>query len=328
MRRREFMALVGGAAAWPCAARAQSNGQLRRVALLLAEGESDPDATLRNETFRAALARRGWTEGDNVRIDTRWNVAAADRIHAVAAELATQAPDVIVPSGAGMVAALLQAMHDVPIVFVLVADPVGAGFVDSLAHPGGNATGFTSIDYIFGGKWLELLKQLVPSLTRIAIIRDPTVSAGIGLFGSIQSAASSLGVEVSPVNVRDESEIARGIAAFARGANDGLVVTPSTLVFAHRDLIVSLAAQHKLPAVYPGRPFVAAGGLATYAPSVVKEYEQAAGYVDRVLKGEKPDRLPVQNPTKYDLILNLKTAKALGITVPHNLLVLADEVIE
>jgi putative tryptophan/tyrosine transport system substrate-binding protein len=263
-----------------------------------------------------------------VQMDIRWNVAAADRVRSVVAELVTLTPDVIIPEGVALVGPLLQATRTIPIVFVLVADPVGAGFVDSLAHPGGNATGFIAVEYGFGGKWLELLKQLVPGLTRVAVIRDPSISAGIGFFGAIQAAAPSLGVEVAPVNVADASEIERAIAAFVRGPTDGLVVTPSALALAQRNAIVAAAAQHRLPAVYFARPFIAAGGLVAYAPSVTDEYRLAAGYVDRILKGAKPADLPVQNPTKYELILNLKTAKALGLNVPAALLASADEVIE
>jgi putative ABC transport system substrate-binding protein len=328
MKRREFISLLGGAAAWPLAARAQQPERMRRVTVLLIESQDDADALARSQSFQHALQQLGWTEGRNVQIDTRWNVAAADRVRAVAAELATTGPDVILASGAAMVGPLLQATRSVPVVFVLVADPVGAGLVESLAHPGGNATGFTAVEYGFGGKLLELLKELVPSLTRAAIVRDPTISAGIGLFDAIQSAAPSLGMEVVAVDVRDASELERGIAAFAQSPNDGMVVTASALAFAYRALIVALATKHKLPAVYPGRPFVASGGLAAYAPDISEEYRLAAGYVDRILKGEKPANLPVQNPTKYSLVINLKAAMALGITVPPTWLARADEVIE
>lgn len=331
MRRREVIGLLGGAAMSlfkPLAARAQQDGRVRRIGVLQVQGQNDPDAAARGEAFRQALQRLGWIDGRNVQIDTRWNAAAPDRIRTYAAELAALAPDVILVSGAAGVAQMLEATRTVPIVFVLVADPVGAGFVGSLAHPGGNVTGFTAVEYGVGGKWLELLKQIAPGLTRAAVIRDPAVSAGVGLFGVIESVAPSLGVEVVPVNVSDATEIERGIDAFARGPNDGLVVTASALAFAHRDLIVTLATRYRLPAVYPARPFVASGGLAAYTPNIIEEYRLAAGYVDRILKGEKPADLPVQNPTKYELIINLKTAKTLGLTVPPSLLVTADEVIE
>jgi putative tryptophan/tyrosine transport system substrate-binding protein len=328
MRRREFITLVGGAAAWPLAARAQQNDRVRRISVLMIEGQDDPDSKARSESFRQALQRLGWTEGGNLEIDIRWSVATAERVRAVVADLSARTPDVIVASGAAHVAPLLQVTRTIPIVFVLVADPVGAGFVDTLAHPGGNATGFTAVEYVFGGKYLELLKELAPGLTRAAVIRDPNISAGIGLFGAIQSVAPSLGVEVVPVNVRDSSEIERSIDAFAHGSNDGLIVTASALAFTQRDLIVTLAARHKLPAVYPARPFVASGGLAAYMVNIGEEYRLAAGYVDRILKGEKPADLPVQNSTKYELIINLKTAKALGLDIPASIVTRADEVIE
>jgi ABC-type uncharacterized transport system substrate-binding protein len=326
MRRREFIALLGGVA-WPRVAHAQQGG-MRRVGVLMTESERDPDAAARSEAFRRALQLLGWTEGRNVQIDIRWSAAAADKIRVYAAELVALAPDVILASGAAEVAPLLRMTRTIPIVFVLVADPVGAGFVESLAHPGGNATGFTAVEYSLGGKWLELLKELVPGLTRAAIIRDPAISAGVGLFGAIQSVAPLLGVEVVSVDVSDPSNMARDIAAFARSPNDGLIVTASALAFARRDLIVGLAAQHDLPAVYPARPFVVSGGLAAYTPNIPEEYRLAAGYIDHILRGEKPGDLPVQNPTKYELIINLKTAKALRLTVPQSLLATADEVIE
>jgi putative tryptophan/tyrosine transport system substrate-binding protein len=327
--RRQFISALGGAAiAWSPVARAQQPERMRRITVLLAESQDDPDAVARGQSFRQALQQLGWTEGRNARIDTRWNVGTADQVHAVAAELATTVPDLILAGGAATVGPLLQATRAIPIVFVLVADPVSAGFVDSLAHPGGNATGFTAVEYGFGGKWLELLKELFPTLTRAAVVRDPTISVGIGLFDAMQSAAASLGVEVVSVDVRDASEMERGIAAFAQSPNGGMVVTASAQAFARREQIVAMAAQHKLPAVYPARPFVVSGGLAAYTPDILEEYRLAAGYVDRILKGEKPANLPVQNPTKYALIINLKTAKALGITVPPTLVARADEVIE
>ena len=269
----------------------------------------------------------GWIDGRNVRIETRWAGAGAEEIRRNASELAALA-DVIVTNGAAGVGPLLQATRKVPIVFVLVADPVGAGFVDSLAHPGGNATGFAAVDFGFGGKLLELLKEIEPSLKRAAVIRDPAISAGIGIFGAIQAAAPSFGMEAVPVNVRDPSEIERSIVNFAGGGSGGLIVTSSALAFTHRDLIVRLAKEHKLPGVYFARPFVAAGGLVSYSPDILDQYRQAAGYVDRILKGVKAADLPVQNPTKYELVINLKTATALGLKVPPMLLARADEVIE
>ena len=270
----------------------------------------------------------GWTIGRNVRIDTRWATANAADIRRHAAELVALAPDVILAHGDSTVGPLLQATRTVPIVFPIVADPVGAGFVDSLARPGGNATGFMNFEYSMGGKWLELLKQIAPGVTRVAVLRDPTIPAGIGQFGVIQAVAPSLRVEVNPVNMRDAGEIERAVAAFARSGNGGLIVTASASAVLHRDLIVTLAARHKLPAVYFERSFVAAGGLISYGPDRIDQYRQAAGYVDRILKGEKPADLPVQAPTKYELVINLKTAKTLGLTVPPTLLARADEVIE
>ena len=269
----------------------------------------------------------GWSDGRNLRIDTRW--ATADDIRRHAAELAALAPDVLVAAtGTATVAPLLQATRTVPIVFVIVIDPVGAGFVASLARPGGNATGFTIFEYSMSGKWLELLKEIAPRVTRAAVLRDPAVASGIGQFGAVQIVAPSLGVELSPVDVRDAGEIERAVTAFARGSNGGLIVTASALATVHRDLIITLAARHKLPAVYSDRYFVTAGGLISYGPDLIDQYRRAAGYVDRILKGEKPADLPVQAPTKYELVINLKTAKALGLTFPPAVLARADEVIE
>jgi putative ABC transport system substrate-binding protein len=327
MRRRQFMTLLGGAAAWPLAALAQQGERLRRIGVLMNQAADDPEGQARLIAFVQALQQFGWTDGRNVRIDTRWAAGDADRIRQYAAEFAAPAPDVILATGSFGVGPLLQATRAVPIVFVIVPDPVGAGFVDNLARPGGNATGFLQFEYALSGKWLELLKQVAPSVTRAAVIRDPAITAGIGQFGVIQSVAQSLGVEVSPVNVRDPGEIERAVAAFARTPNVGLIVTGSALATVHRRLIINLAARHKLPAAYVARYFVTDGGLISYGADLVDQYRQAAGYVDRILKGEKPADLPVQAPTKYELVINLKTAKALGLEVPPTLLARADEVI-
>jgi len=290
--------------------------------------EEDAEGQARFAAFLQGLRQLGWTDGRNVRIDYRWGGGNADNIRKQAAELAALAPDVILAAGAAVAGPLLQATRTVPIVFVIVPDPVGAGFVDSLARPGGNATGFITFEYSISAKWLELLKQIAPDVTRAAVLRDPAISTGIGQFGAIQAVAPSLGVEVSPVNVRDAGEIERAIAAFARPSNGGLIVTASALVVVHRDLIITLAARHKLPAVFYERFFVAGGGLISYGPDYLDEFRRAAGYVDRILKGEKPADLPVQAPTKYKLVINLKTAKTLGLTMPPALLATADEVIE
>jgi ABC-type uncharacterized transport system substrate-binding protein len=328
MKRRDFITLLGGAAvAYPLAARAQQSG-MRRIGIILPAASDDAEYQARVGAFLQALALLGWTIGRNVRIDTRWATANAADIRRHAAELAALAPDVILASGASTVGPLLQATRTVPIVFPIVVDPVGAGFVDSLARPGGNATGFMNFEYSMGGKWLELLKEIAPGVMRVAVIRDPTQTGGIGQFSAIQAVAPSLGVEVSPLNVRAAGEIERAVTAFARTSNGGLIVTGSGLAQLHRDLIATLAARHKLPAVYNQRYFVAAGGLISYGPDLIDQYRRAAGYVDRILKGEKPADLPVQAPTKYELVINLKTAKALGLDIPTTLLARADEVIE
>jgi putative ABC transport system substrate-binding protein len=328
MKRREFITLLGGAAAaWPLAARAQPE-RMRRIGVLMNPGESDPEGQARFAAFLQGLQQLGWTDGRNVRIDTRWSPGDADDTRRHATELVALAPDVILATGSATVASLLPVTHAVPIVFVLFPDPVGAGIVDSLARPGGNVTGFTSYEYGISGKWLELLKQIAPGVTRAAVIRDPAASGGIGQFAAIQSVAPSLGVEVSPVNVRDAGEIERAVTAFVRSSNGGLIVTGSALAFVHRNLLVTLAARHKLPAVYWIRSLVTDGGLISYGPDIIDQYRRAAAYVDRILKGEKPADLPVQAPIKYELVINLKTAKALGLDVPDKLLALADEVIE
>jgi ABC-type uncharacterized transport system substrate-binding protein len=329
MRRREFITLLGGAAVtWPLSAPAQQGERMRRIGVLMPLAADDPEPQLRVAGLAQGLQQLGWVIGRNVRIETRWSAGNADDIRKYAVELAALAPDVILANGGAAVAPLLQATRTHPIVFVLVPDPVGSGFVDSLARPGGNATGFLSFEYGMSGKWLELLKQMAPGVTRVAVIRDAAISAGVGQWAAIQGIAPSLGVEVIPVNVRDAGEIERAVAAFARSATDGMVVTGSALSAVHRKLIVALAARHKLPAVYWSRLPVADGGLISYGPDLVDQYRRAAGYVDRILRGEKPADLPVQAPTKYELVVNLKTAKALGLTVPDSLLARADEVIE
>jgi putative tryptophan/tyrosine transport system substrate-binding protein len=329
MRRREFITLLGGAAAWPLAARAQQAERVRRIGILMAAASDDAEFQARMAAFLQGLAQLGWTDGGNVRIDTRWATTNADHLRRHAAELAALAPDVLVAAtGTATVAPLLQATRSVPIVFVPVIDPVGAGFVASLARPGGNATGFTMFEYGLSGKWLELLKQIVPGMTRAAVLRDPAIASGIGQFAAVQAVAPSLGVELSPVDVRDAPEIERAVTAFARSSNGALIVPGSAPATRHRDLIIALAARHRLPAVYASRYFVTDGGLISYGPDLIDQYRRAAGYVDRILKGEKPADLPVQAPTKYELVINLKTAKALGLEVPDKLLATADEVIE
>ena len=327
--RRELLAALGGAAAaWPLAARAQQRGRVRRIGALMALAADDPDASVRVAAFAQGLQELGWTVGENVRIDYRWAPSEADRIR-YAAELVALMPDVILATSGATVGALQQASRTVPIVFVTTIDPVGGGWVASLARPGGNATGFTSVEFSIGGKWLELLKEIAPRLTRVAVLRDPSVPAGSGGFAAIQTVAPSFGVELTPVGVRDANEIKRGITAFAREPNGGLImVGPPSSVVGHRDLIITLAAQHKLPAVYGPQFYVTSGGLMSYGPIASDQYRRAAGYVDRILKGEKPADLPVQAPTKYELAINLKTAKALGLDVPPTLLARADEVIE
>jgi putative tryptophan/tyrosine transport system substrate-binding protein len=328
IRRREFITLLGGAAAaWPLAARAQQGERMRRIGVLMYLAADDSETQARLAAFAQALKQLGWSDGRNLRIDTRW--ATADDIRTHAAELAALAPDVLVAgTGTATAAPLLQATRTVPIVFVTVIDPVGAGFVASLARPGGNATGFTMFEYGMSAKWLELLKEIAPRVTRAAVLRDPAIASGIGQFATVQAVAPSLGVELSPVDVRDAPEIERAVTAFARSGNGGLIVTASALATRYRDLIITLAARHKLPAVYSRRLFVADGGLLSYGPDYVDQFRRAAGYVDRILKGEKPADMPVQAPTRYELVINLKTAKALGLTIPESFLLRADEVIE
>jgi putative ABC transport system substrate-binding protein len=330
MRRREFISLLGGAAvAWPLAAHAQQSERVRRIGVLMASAADDSENQARMAAFLQSMAQSGWIDGRNVRIDTRWATTNADDLRRHAAELAALAPDVILAaSGTSTVAPLLQATRTVAIVFVVVIDPVGAGFVASLARPGGNATGFLMFEYGLSGKWLELLKQVAPGVTRAAVLRDAAIASGIGQFAAVQAVAPSLGVELSPVDARDAPEIERALMAFARSGDGGLIVTPSPVANRHRNLIATLAARHGLPAVYGTRQYVAAGGLISYGPDMIEQYRRAAGYVDRILKGEKPADLPVQAPTRYELVINLKTAKALGLDLPAMLLARADEVID
>jgi putative tryptophan/tyrosine transport system substrate-binding protein len=329
MRRREFITLLGGAAAaWPVAARAQQGERVRRIGMLLPATSDDPEFQVRVAAFHQALALLGWTIGRNVRIDTRWATSNVVDIRRHAAELAVLAPDVVVAYGTSTVAAMLQETRTVPIVFPVAADPVAAGVVDSLARPGGNATGFMTVEFSMGAKRLELLKQIAPGLTRVAVLRDSTQGGGTSEFAVIQAMAPSLRMEVSVVNMREAGDIERAIVAFARSPNSGLMVTVGSAAQFHRDLTITLAARHKLPAVYFERNFVAAGGLISYGPDFVDQFRRAAGYVDRILKGEKPADLPVQAPTRYETVLNMKTAKALGLNVPAEVLVRADEVIE
>jgi putative tryptophan/tyrosine transport system substrate-binding protein len=329
VKRREFLAFAGGAVAIaPFAARAQQRERMRLIGVLLPATADDVEIQVRIAAFHESLQQSGWTIGRNVRIDTRWATTDAAEIRRHAAELAALAPDVILAPAATTVGPLLQATRTVPIVFPGFVDPVGAGVVESLARPGGNATGFMNFEYSIGGKWLELLKQVASGVTRVAVLRYAATPSGVGQFGIIQSVAPSLRVEVTPVNMRDAPEIERAVAAFARAPNGGLIVTASPLAQRHRDLIVTLAARHKLPAVYFDRVFAAAGGLISYGPDYIDQYRRAAGYVDRILKGEKPADLPVQAPARYELVINLKTAKALGLAVPQTLLASANEVIE
>jgi putative tryptophan/tyrosine transport system substrate-binding protein len=328
MRRRDFLTLVGSTTAWPLAARAQQPDRMRRIGVLVSLAADDQEAQARLAAFLQGLQQLGWTVGRNVRIDYRWGGGDAERIRGYAAELVALAPDIILASGGVTMAPLQQATRTVPIVFASVIDPVGAGYVASLARPGGNATGFTQFEYGISGKWLELLKEIAPGVTRAAVLRDPATAAGIGQLGAIQSVAPAFGVEVSPIDVREAGEIERAVAAFARGSNDGLIVVPAALAIVHRELIITLAARHRLPAVYPLRFFVTSGGLISYGSDSIDAYLRAAGYVDRILKGEKPADLPVQAPTRYELAINLKTAKTLGLNVPSALIARADEVIE
>jgi putative ABC transport system substrate-binding protein len=329
MRRREFIKVIAGSGvAWPLAAHAQQGERVRRIGVLLARAVADAEATEDVGAFAQGLAELGWTIGRNVRIEYRYAANDPETIRKYAKEMVALAPDVVLTAGTPSVAALQQSSRSIPIVFTAVTDPVGAGLVDSLAKPGGNITGFMLSEYSLNAKLLELLKQIEPSVRRAAVLRDSRNPAGMAQYGTIQAVASSVGVEVSPINVGDAREIERAVAAFARSANTGLVVTGSASATTHRELIIALAAQHKLPAVYASRFNVTLGGLISYGPNRVDQFRRAAGYIDRILKGEKPADLPVQAPTNYELIINLKTAKALGLTVPQTLLASANEVIE
>jgi len=328
VKRRDFITLLGGAAAWPLAANAQQPEAMRRIGILFSIGADDQQGQARHAAFVQRLRDLGWTEGGNVRIETRWAAGNAMDMRKYAAELISFAPNVILAAGGSTVVPLMQATNNIPIVFTGVSDPVGGGLVASLAGPSGNVTGFTAFEYSMSGKWLELLKDVAPTVKGVAVLRDPGIPQGIGQFGAVQPLGPSLGVEVSPLNVRDAVEIERDITAFAHGSNGGLIITASGLAIVHRELIVTLAARYKLPAIYFERFFVAGGGLISYGPDLLNQYRRAAGYVDRILKGEKPADLPVEAPTKYELVINLKTAKALGLDIPTTVLARADEVIE
>ena len=327
MQRRQFIALLGGAATWPLVALAQQDQRVRRIGVLSALAEDDPESVARRPAFEQALKALNWTNGNNLRVDYRWAASDPERIRKLVAEIIALEPDVILLSGTSVVPPMMQATRTIPIVFVQVIDPVGSGFVKSLARPGGNITGFTPFEYSLAGKWVELLKQIAPYVTRAAVIRDPTRGYGIGQFAVVQAVAPSLGMELSSINAPDVSEIESAIAEFARSPNGGLVVALGGTAI-HRDLIIALAAKHRLPAVYPHRYFATGGGLISYGPDTIDQYRRAAVYIDRIFKGEKPADLPVQHPTKYDLVINLSTAKTLGLTVPPALLARADEVIE
>jgi putative ABC transport system substrate-binding protein len=328
MRRREFITLLGGAAAaWPLSARAQQSERVRRIGVLMNLAADDREGRARLAAFQQELQQLRWIDGRNARIDIRWGAGDAERYRTYAAELVALAPDVILAATTAAVLALKRTTPIVPIVFVGVIDPVGSGLVASLARPGGNATGFTLFEYAIAAKWLELVKEIAPGVTRVAVLRDPTIAAGIGQFAAVQTVAP-MNIELSAVGQQEADEIEQSIAGFAHGSNGGLIVTAGGFSVNHPDLIVALAARYKLPVVYPFRFFVTAGGLISYGPDPVDPYRHAAGYVDRILKGEKPADLPVQAPTKYELVINLKTAKALGLDVPATLLARADEVIE
>ena len=330
MRRRDFITLLGGAAAaWPLAVHAQQpRERMRRIGVLMHLAADDPEGQSRVAAFLQGLQEAGWAVGRNVNIDVRWAAGEADRFRRYAMEIVALAPDVILTSASPSIRAMQQATRTVPIVFVLVPDAVGTGIVDSLSRPGGNTTGFTSTELGMPVKWLELLKEIAPKMTRAAVLRDVADATAIGQFGAVKGAAPSFGVEISPIGVANAEEIERGITAFAREPNGGLIVLPVPTTVIHRTLIIELAARHRLPAVYNSRYWIAEGGLVSYGPDVLDQYRRTAGYVDRILRGTKPADLPVQAPTKYELVINLKTAKALGLQIPDKLLALADEVIE
>jgi ABC-type uncharacterized transport system substrate-binding protein len=328
MRRREFITLIGGTTAWSFAARSQPGERMRRVGVLLPATADDSEYPMLVKTFVEGLQQLGWTEGRNVRIDIRWAGGGPDTNRRNAEELVAMAPDVIVASGNASAGPLLQTTRTIPVVFTMVPDPVGAGLVDGLARPNGNATGFTSFAYDIGGKWLGLLKEIAPRVTRVAVIRDSAINAGVGQWSAIQTAAPSFGLEVTPINLSTAGELKGAISEFARSANGGLIVKSSGLAITYRDTIVTLASEQKLPALYYSRGFMSAGGLMSYGSDRIEQFRSAAGYVDRILKGEKPTNLPVQAPTKYQLVINLKTAKGLGLSVPPTLLGRADEIIE
>jgi putative ABC transport system substrate-binding protein len=328
MMRRAFITLLGSAAAWPLAARAQQPERARRVGVLMNLAADDPEGLTRFGVFVQELQQLGWNEGRNMRIDYRWAGGSAELFRKYALELVALAPDVILASGFPSMAALHPITHSVPVVFVLVVDPVGAGFVESLVRPGGNVTGFALYEFGMSAKWLELLKRIAPNVTRVGVLRDAALTSGVAYFAAIQSVAPSLGIEVNSIGVREGSEIERAVTAFAGSSNRGLIMTPTPYTAPVRNLIIALAARHKLPTVYYERYLVAAGGLASYGPNFFDEYRRAAGYVSRILKGEKAADLPVQLPTKHQTVINLKTAKALGLDVPSTLLATADEVIE
>src|SRR5262245_30834200 len=328
LKRREFITLLGGAAAWPLAAGAQQGDRVRRIGVLMPAAADDRDAQDRLAAFLQGLQQSGWSVGRNVRIEYSWTSSDVDSVRKSAADLVALAPDVILANGSAAMGPLLRVTRAVPVVFAAVADPVGAGYVASLARPGGNVTGFLVFEYGISAKWLELLKEIAPRVTRAAVIRDAAIASGTGQWGALQSVAPSFGVELSPVNMLDAGEIERALAAFARSPNGGVILAGSVLALIHRHLIVTLVARHKLPAVYSGRYFVTSGGLISYGPDSIDPHRRAAGYVDRILKGEKPADLPVQAPTKYELVINLKTARTLGLDVPATLLARADEVID
>ena len=328
MRRREFIGLLGGAATWPLAAPAQQSERMRRIGVLMNRTATDPEGRARLAAFQQGLQQLGWSDGRNIQIDIRWGEDNIDLERKFAAELVALAPDVILASGTVSVTALQPISGTVPVVFAVVTDPVGAGFVDNLARPGGNLTGFMIYEYSLAGKWLELLKQIAPGVTRVVVLRDPTNPSGIAVFAAIRAIASSLGVQVNPVGIHDAGEIERALAALAGSGNGGLIVTPNASGSVQRDLIITLAARYKLPAIYPFRYLATGGGLMSYGTDLVDQFRLAAGYVDRILKGERPGDLPVQAPTKYQMVINLKTAKALGLNVPNSLIGLADDVIE